>query len=151
MCGVISISSSRLSIFAEVEHKVADLLSISELEKAISTLQEAIAFADSSQMNEKVFKIARDASIQRFEYCIELAWKTSMKKLGSQTKFPKPAVREMARGNLIDSAEVWLEFIDARNETSHSYDEKVAERVFKNIRKFSDEAVMLFDRLKNLA
>ena len=46
-----------------------------------------------------------------------------MRKLGSQTKFAKPAVREMACGDLIGSADVWLGFIETRNECSHSYDE----------------------------
>jgi len=87
------------------------------------------------------------ACIQRFEYCIELSWKISMKKIGSQTKFPKPAAREMARADLVESAEVWLEFIEARNQTSHSYDEKIARKVFEQILKFAKESKIL---LKNL-
>lgn len=76
------------------------------------------------------FKIARDACIQRFEYCIELSWKVAVKKLGSTPKFPKQAIREMARADLIDSAETWLDFIEARNNSSHSYAEDVAKKVF---------------------
>ena len=79
-------------------------ISIVELEQAIAMLAESLKFADDTKSNETQFKIARDASIQRFEYCIELSWKVAMKKLGSQTKFAKPAVRLMARGDLIYSA-----------------------------------------------
>lgn len=73
-----------------------------------------------------------------------------MKKLGSQTKFAKPAVREMARADLVDSAEVWLDFIEARNNTSHSYDENVAAKVFSEIQKFSVACESLIVRLKGL-
>ncbi len=126
-------------------------LSVEELEKAISTLNEALKFADQVSQNESQFKIARDACIQRFEYCIELSWKVSMKKLGSQTKFAKPAVREMARADLIDSAEMWLDFIEARNNSSHSYDEEVAQKVFVEIKKYQIESSNFLLRLKKLA
>jgi nucleotidyltransferase substrate binding protein (TIGR01987 family) len=125
-------------------------VSITQLEKAAATLAEAIHFADKTKSNEVEFKIARDACIQRFEYCIELAWKISLRKLGSQTKFAKPAVREMARGDLIASAEIWLKFLDARNQTSHSYDEKTAQLLFTSIREFDVELKTLIQKLKQL-
>ncbi len=125
-------------------------LSTEELKKAVSSLTEALVFADQVVSNDVQFKIARDACIQRFEYCIELAWKVSVKKLGSGTKFAKPAVREMARADLIDSAELWLEFIEARNSSSHSYDEDVAKKVYHEIKKFSVEIYKLISRLDAL-
>ncbi len=38
-------------------------------------------------------------------------------------------VREMARNNLILNPELWMSFIEARNHSSHSYDEEVATKV----------------------
>lgn len=125
--------------------------SLDEYLKALKTLKEALDFSDQVRTNETNFKIARDACIQRFEYCIELSWKLSMRKLGSQTKFAKPAIREMARANLISSAETWLGFIEARNNSSHSYDEEVAANVFKEIHKFYIEAEKLLLELQKLA
>lgn len=122
-------------------------ISAKEFEKALATLKEAISFADSFQIGSVEYRIARDACIQRFEYCIELSWKVSMKLLGSTTKFAKPAIREMARGDLIDSAETWLGFIEARNDSSHSYDEEVAAKVFAQIQAFVPEADKLAVRL----
>ncbi|MAV91355.1 MAG: hypothetical protein CL676_08025 [Bdellovibrionaceae bacterium] len=127
------------------------LLTTAEFEKALKTLGEALDFANQVQSDECKFKIARDACIQRFEYCIELSWKTSMKLLGSQTKFAKPAIREMARSDLIESAEIWLDFIEVRDNSSHSYDEDVAKKVFFQIQKFRGEANHLLDRLKSLS
>ncbi len=121
-----------------------------ELEKAAQTLAEALQFAEQVKSDEIKFKIARDACIQRFEYCIELAWKVAMRKLGSTTKFAKPAIREMARANLIGAAEDWLLFAEARNQTSHSYDEGIAQKLFHEIQKFSVELGHLLVSLKNL-
>lgn len=73
-----------------------------------------------------------------------------MKALGSQTKAAKPAIREMARSDLISSAELWLSFIEARNNSGHSYDEAVAQNVFLEIQKFSSEAQNLVSTLKKI-
>ena len=130
---------------------MASTFSVEELSKAISTLDEALEFAEATKSNLTQFKIARDASIQRFKYCIEISWKVSMKKLDSQTKFSKQAVREMARADLISSAETWLDFIEARNNTSHSYDEDVARSVFTQILNFQKEVKVLYRSLEKLA
>ncbi|MEN0057800.1 MAG: HI0074 family nucleotidyltransferase substrate-binding subunit [Bdellovibrio sp.] len=130
---------------------MASTLSLDELRKAIATLEEALTFADAVKSNSVQFKIARDACIQRFEYCIELSWKVSIKKLGSATKFPKQAVREMARADLIASAETWLDFIEARNNSSHSYDEDIAQKVFAEILSFQKEVKFLYSNLEKLA
>jgi hypothetical protein len=44
----------------------------------------------------------RDSCIQRFEFCVELAWNTSIKSLGLDTRAPNPAARGMAQNVLID-------------------------------------------------
>ena len=125
-------------------------ISIDELVKALKALQEALEFSKQTKSDEIKFKIARDAFIQRFEYCIELSWKVSVKKVGSQTKFPKQAIREMARADLIHSAEEWLDFIEARNNSSHSYDEETAAKVFQHIVLFSVKADDLVKKLSQL-
>lgn len=125
-------------------------LEITEFEKALNSLKEALDFAEKISDDNVQFKIARDACLQRFEYSIELSWKISVKKLGSTTKFAKPAIREMARADLISNPESWLGYIDARNSSSHSYDEKVAERIYVEIKKFYLDAISLLGHLKKL-
>lgn len=123
-------------------------VSIQELEKAINSLDEALELyksaADDSQR-----RAFRDAAIQRFEFSIELSWKTSMKLLGSNTVAAKNAIRDMARSNLITNPTQWINFIDCRNETSHSYDEDVAKKVFAVIQQFLPEAQALLATLKS--
>ncbi len=126
-------------------------ISKEELKKAAESLLEAFQLMNHSSVQDvAVQKALRDACLQRFEYCVELAWKTSMKALGSQTKAAKPAIRDMARSNLINDPELWLSFIDSRNETSHAYDEDVAKKVFTNIQKFIPEVQILINNLKDI-
>jgi nucleotidyltransferase substrate binding protein (TIGR01987 family) len=124
-------------------------ITVAEFEKALQSLQEALQLYDksNSEIEKKAF---RDAAIQRFEFSIELSWKTSMKALGSNTLAAKNAIREMARNDLIDNPEEWIRFIDGRNETSHSYDENVALRVFKIIQQFLPHAQNLLQQLKKM-
>jgi nucleotidyltransferase substrate binding protein (TIGR01987 family) len=100
-----------------------------EYKKALVSLEEALSFAR-SRTNESEFRIARDACIQRFEFCIELAWKISAKQMGSSSTTAKPVIREMAQNGLINNPDQWFEFVNARNQTSHSYDEDVAKQVY---------------------
>ncbi|MCO5113830.1 MAG: nucleotidyltransferase substrate binding protein [Bdellovibrionaceae bacterium] len=122
-------------------------VSTTELEKAVKSLEEALELHQKAETDiEK--KAFRDAVIQRFEFSIELSWKTSMKILGSATAAAKPAIREMARNNLIQDPESWLKFIDARNETSHTYDEDVAQKVYLVVLSFLPFAKELLQKLK---
>jgi len=124
-------------------------ISIIELKKALDTLQESLNLYRKSETNSPEQKAFRDASIQRFEYLIELSWKISMKFLGSQTSAAKPAIREMARNDLIDNPELWLLFIDARNASSHSYDEDVAKQVFEKASQLPDQIKILLKKIEN--
>jgi nucleotidyltransferase substrate binding protein (TIGR01987 family) len=123
-------------------------ISLVEFEKALLSLEQVLGLHDASAVHSPEQLAFRDAAIQRFEYCIELAWKSAVKTLGLNTPSPKPAVRELARNNLIEDPVVWIDFIDARNRTSHIYDEAVATEVFAEIKKFMPEARKLLQKLK---
>lgn len=124
--------------------------SLNELAKTLQSLNESLQlYHRTAETDPQVKKAFRDASIQRFEYCLEFCWKTAMKVLGSTTLAAKPAVREMARNNLISNPDLWMEFVEARNQTSHSYDEEVAKTVFKSIEAFYPEATRLLEALKS--
>lgn len=119
-----------------------------ELGKALEALKEALDFAQKSQNDNVAYKIARDACIQRFEFCVELSWKVSAKFMGSASMTAKVVVREMAQSGLISNPEVWFGFIEARNRSSHTYDEQQAVLVFNVISQFLPEAENLFQNLK---
>ncbi len=125
-------------------------ISTHALTKATKSLDDALALY-SRAIADSIEQLAfRDACLQRFEYCLELAWKTSLRLLGSPTSAAKPAVREMARNGLIKDPSLWITFIDARNKTSHSYDENIAKEVFASINLFLPELIKLIPELEKL-
>lgn len=109
-------------------------LSLRELQKARDALQISLKLlSDSKQSdpnNTNLHRALRDSCIQRFEFCVELSWKVSLKVLRVADRAPGPAVREMASNGLIDDVQIWFDFLEARNKTSHTYDEDVAVSVF---------------------
>jgi len=68
-------------------------VSIEKFAKAVNALEQSLARPEDD--------VVRDASIQRFEFCVELAWKTNRKFMGTQSSAPKQVIREMAQNGLI--------------------------------------------------
>lgn len=101
---------------------------LEQLEKATRALKEAL--------DQPYSDIVRDATIQRFEFCVELSWKVLKKIMGTSSVAPKTIVREAAQQGLISDPELWLQFIDARNLTSHTYNEDTAKEVYEWVQKF---------------
>lgn len=118
-----------------------------EYEKALASLKEAIDFHAKCQ-EEVAKKIARDALIQRFEFCVELSWKVAAKTMGSRSTTANPVIREMAQNLLIADPGLWFEFVEARNKTSHSYNEAVAQEVHSTAIRFMPEGMALLEKLK---
>lgn len=71
-----------------------------------------------------------------------------MKVLGLTVLAPNPAIRDMARNNLIDDPQLWFDFLTARNKTSHTYDEEIAKVVYAEVEKLIPELEQLIQRLK---
>jgi nucleotidyltransferase substrate binding protein (TIGR01987 family) len=116
-------------------------VSLEEFQKALVSLEIAL--------NQEKNDITRDASIQRFEFCVELAWKTSKKVMGTNTTAPKQVIREMAQNSLISDIETWLMSIDQRNLSSHTYNEALAEKVYQFATKFLPLAKKLLNKLQS--
>lgn len=115
-------------------------VSITEFEKSLKALQNALAAPKDD--------LSRDASIQRFEFVVELAWKTARKTMGTQTTAPREVIREMARNDLIPDTEIWFQALDMRNLSSHTYNESQAETVYEFAKQFSKQADALLAVLK---
>jgi len=98
--------------------------------------------------------ILLDGTIQRFEFTVELGWKL-MKQYLEDEKFgefnsPKSTVKEAYRVGIIEDGEQWLDMLDDRNLTSHTYDEEVAKEIYRNILTRHIEILMkLEEKLKS--
>lgn len=104
-----------------------------KLAQAVTRLEDAIG-----EYRELKLDSIRDGVIQRFEFCTELAWKTLREYLIDQgfsenINSPKPVMRQAyAAGVLKDDAQ-WIALLNARNLTSHVYDEATAQEIFEQI------------------
>lgn len=128
-------------------------LELSSFEKALASLDEALAEFDRTQS-----QFVKDACIQRFEYTYELAHKLLKRQLEvmspnpseiDQMSFPDMIRSGAERGLLANGWDEWRRFRDARNATSHAYNEKKANEVLARIPAFRDEAAFLLARLQD--
>lgn len=102
------------------------------LTQAISRLEEALALPADNSINQ-------DATIQRFEFTFELSWKLMQAELQDQrieTGGAKDILRKAARYNLISEFEPWNQFLQARNQTAHTYNADQAKRIYNQIKDF---------------
>jgi nucleotidyltransferase substrate binding protein (TIGR01987 family) len=94
----------------------------------VARLDEALAEPDSA--------FIRDAAIQRFEFCFELAWKAVQAVArfeGQDCASPRAAFAVAWRNQWVAEQTPWLDMSDARNKTSHTYREAVAVDVYKGL------------------
>ena len=78
-----------------------------------------------------------DATIQRFEFSFELSWKLLRGVLsydGLETSSPRGSIRESWKQGWIDAGETWLDMLEKRNLSAHTYQEATAQEIYRNIK-----------------
>ena len=120
----------------------------------LTSLRRALAALDAALAVEDPDDITRDGVIQRFEYTFELSWKLMKRHLewnGTLDIYKlskKDIFRQAARGGLIASPERWFLHHDARNDSTHAYDETIAKKVFASAKHFAGDAHELLANLE---
>ena len=80
--------------------------------------------------------IVRDSAIQRFEFTYDIFWKMLKsfleEKHGVHCVSPKTCFMEAGTKGVL-SSEVWIKITDLRNQTVHTYDEKIAKSVYQKL------------------
>ena len=98
-------------------------------DKAFSLLEEAVELARQRPLS----KLEAQGLIQGFEYTHELAWNTLkdfLEDRGVQALYgSRDTTRVAFRTGLIENGETWMEMIQSRNLTSHTYNEATADQV----------------------
>ena len=87
-----------------------------------------------------------DATIQRFEFTFELAWKLMKAVLeyeGIEATSPRSSIREAWKQHLIGDAEKWLDMQVKRNLSSPTYNDETAPDIYRHIKE--DYIVLLQD------
>src|SRR5262245_10926680 len=103
-------------------------------EKALSQLAEAVDLAKERPLS----KLEEQGLIQAFEFTHELAWNTLrdfLESRGIQNLYgSKDATRAAFKAELIQNGQAWMDMVNSRNLTSHTYDEATAGQIVSAIR-----------------
>jgi len=128
-------------------------VSTEQLGKAIARLEESLAALRAEPEN----LLVRDAVIKRFEFTFELAQSLLRKfvvgysvnvKEREQLTFPTMIRTASQDGVLLHGYDVWIKFREARNRTSHAYNEDQAVAVVDMVPLFLEEVTFVYKRLQ---
>jgi nucleotidyltransferase substrate binding protein (TIGR01987 family) len=101
-------------------------------ERAFTLLDQAIGIDAPSD-------VERAGLIQFFEMSFELAWKLLKDYLeaeGFTIASPRDALKQAYQAHLIENGHIWIDALQDRNLTTHTYDEATAIAVENKIRQF---------------
>jgi len=101
--------------------------------KALAVLERAVSAGQERKLNE----LEEQGLIQGFEFTFELSWKL-LKDYFESKGFKdfhgsKDTFKLAFQEGLINEGEIWMEMIDSRNRSSHTYEESVAKQIISRI------------------
>lgn len=120
-------------------------------QKAFSQLSGAVELARERDLSE----LEQQGLIQAFEFTHELAWNTLkdfLEARGTANLFgSRDATREAFATGLIENGEVWMEMIQSRNQSTHTYNSATAEAIARAIASsYSREFAKFQERFREL-
>ncbi len=119
---------------------------IEKFRKSIDRLQEVLG----RKLDED--NIVLDASIQRFEFTFENAWKTVkmfLKSKGQDCFSPGDCIKTAFKIGLISDEEVFLDMLEFRNLTTHSYNFHLAVQIYDFVKMNSGKFEELYNGIIN--
>jgi nucleotidyltransferase substrate binding protein (TIGR01987 family) len=123
-------------------------LLLDEFAQALTRLREVVEVPAADDLD-------RAGCIQYFEFCFELAWK-STKVVGESQGLsgllsPRACLRQAFTAGWLQSEELWLEMLDARNRMSHTYKYQDALVVYARLSAFLPEMERLLVALRSVS
>lgn len=114
---------------------------MSKLENKYGNFSAAVNRLNEANMSYKKnadSDIFQDALIKRFEFTFELAWKTLREFMLDQgytleILSPKGVISFAWQEGLIQSEELWLSMLQARNQTAHDYGRELSAEIAEDI------------------
>jgi nucleotidyltransferase substrate binding protein (TIGR01987 family) len=94
-----------------------------------------------------------DATIQRFEFTFELAWKFLKDYFLArdiELNYPKEVIQQAFQVNLIEHENVWIQMLQDRNMTSHTDNAKLADEIYARIKSYVPELRHLLNNITDL-
>jgi len=84
--------------------------------------------------------LEKEGTVQRFEFALELAWKTLKDYLEHEGTViepvtPRNVIKEAFAARILGDGQVWIDMLDHRNVLSHTYDSATFEKAVQAIDK----------------
>lgn len=113
---------------------------------------KSYSLLDKYYSQESCTELEQAGIIQIFEMTFELAWKVLKDYLeadGYSVKSPRETIKQAFQNELINDGHIWLEALSDRNLATHTYDEKVANKMIKEIiERYYPEFKLMHDKLE---
>ena len=81
----------------------------------------------------------RDSAIKRFELTYELAWKSIQERLkfkGLIARSPRDSLEQALSQGMIADDPLWLRMLEDRNASVHTYNEKLADEIYRRLKAY---------------
>ncbi len=118
--------------------------------RALTRLNES--FEIQSELTEKgLADIYLDVSVKRFEFTFEMSWKAITRvlaMLGLEAKNPRACFKEAFQQKLIKDEALWLDMIEMRNLSSHTYDESEMYHLVGKLEAYINAFSQLYNELQ---
>jgi nucleotidyltransferase substrate binding protein (TIGR01987 family) len=102
-------------------------------DRAFALLREALQSGPGA-----LSALEREGTVQRFEYCFELAWKTlndylTESGVAISPVTPRQVIKDAFAAKLIDDGQLWMDMLVERNLLAHTYDRAVFDKAVQAI------------------
>ena len=105
----------------------------SNYRKALAQLEKAIKLNEEGTLSE----LEEQGLIQSFEFTYELGWNTMKDYLeyhgSTNISGSRDTIKEAFKVGVITDGEGWMDMIESRIKTSHTYNEEIANQIAKAI------------------
>ncbi len=100
--------------------------------KALDLLREALTEVD------ELSNLEKKGTVQRFEFTVELAWKTLKDYLEASgmvlaQNTPEYVIKQGFAANTLHDGQLWIDILDCRNRMSHTYDEAAMDEAVREM------------------
>jgi len=126
---------------------------LKDFDNALQRLNESLEKTEVYREQEE-YSFFRDSTIQRFEFTLEIAWKSIkhflLEQEGIECRSPKACMREFFSTGHLDEVQITLllQMIDDRNLATHTYHESLADEIFSHMEEYLELLVSVYGMMK---
>lgn len=125
---------------------------MAKLELLLNDFQKALTQFDCALKENTEDELKQAGCIRYFEFCFELAWKTVKAyfeyKGMLECNSPRDCMKLAFKSNLINNEYIWIEMLEKRNITTHTYNFDTALNIYKNLPAYLAEMKFLINSLQ---